>query len=131
RASSIEAGRRSRFSGDRNSRSAPLHGKRLSLRQNLPSILIRRRPLMNSFTIRAVQQSDCASVAELYRAVAAVEGGLARTADEITDGYIEHFIQKACDDGLGLVAVLDQSGRIIGEVHAYRLGPWVFAHVLG
>lgn len=86
---------------------------------------------MNSFSIRHVLQADCANVGELYRAVAAIEGGLARTADEITDGYIEHFIQKSRDGGLGLVAVNNLAERIIGEIHAYPLGPSVFAHVLG
>ena len=81
------------------------------------------------FSIRASLPTDHDGVAALYRAVAASEGGLARSADEITDAYVEEFLQRVADGGLGLVAV-DQARRIIGEIHAYRLEPRVFGHIL-
>ncbi len=67
----------------------------------------------------------------LYRTVAAVEGGLARTAEEITADYVSHFVQKSLARGVFLVARQPDTQEIIGEIHAYDLGPKVFAHVLG
>lgn len=74
---------------------------------------------------------DQAEIAALYRAVAAVEGGLARSALEITDEYVNHFLKKSLDTGVILVARQRDGGQVVGEIHAYALGPQVFAHVLG
>src|SRR5262249_20531378 len=74
---------------------------------------------------------DRAAIAALYRAVAAVAGGLSRNASEITDDYINHFLKKSLESGLILVALQEPGGRVIGEIHTYALGPQVFSHVLG
>ncbi len=86
---------------------------------------------MGKFTITAGLPEDSQALLLLYRAVAAIEGGLARTAEEITDDYIRHFLQKAVACGVLLVARQPETQAIIGEIHAYNLGPKVFAHVLG
>jgi ribosomal protein S18 acetylase RimI-like enzyme len=86
---------------------------------------------MANFTITQAKLDDQAAIAALYRAVAAVEGGLARNAAEITDEYINHFLRSSLESGLILVARQGVGGQVVGEIHAYALGPQVFAHVLG
>src|SRR5262245_18490099 len=86
---------------------------------------------MENFTINAARIEDHGAIAALYRAVAAVEGGLARTAAEITDEYVSHFLKKSIESGITLVARQTEGPEIIGEIHAYALGPKVFTHVLG
>lgn len=81
------------------------------------------------FRITNAAFADIAAIFGLYRAVAATEGGLARTAEEIGAAYVENFVTKAIESGIIIVA---RSGeKIVGEIHAYALGPKVFAHVLG
>lgn len=80
-------------------------------------------------TIRTAIPADRDKVLALYRDVAAIPGGLARLADEITDDYINHFMTCAAERGLQYVAV-DATGRVVGEIHAYSPGQFCFAHVL-
>jgi ribosomal protein S18 acetylase RimI-like enzyme len=86
---------------------------------------------MESFSITPGTLEDHDALATFYRAVAAVEGGLARTEDEITDEYLGNFLKKSLDTGVILVARQPETQQIIGEIHTYALGPKVFAHVLG
>ncbi|HMV85794.1 MAG TPA: GNAT family N-acetyltransferase [Blastocatellia bacterium] len=86
---------------------------------------------MQTFLISPATTDDHGALAGFYRTVAAVEGGLARTADEITEEYVAHFLKKSLAGGVILVARQSATGEIIGEIHAYALGPKVFAHVLG
>lgn len=81
--------------------------------------------------INSANPQDRGEIFTLYRAVAANEGGLARTAEEISEEYIAHFVGKSLESGLCLVARESDDGPIIGEIHCYALGPRVFAHVLG
>ena len=81
------------------------------------------------FSITNANLDDVAAIFGLYRAVAAIEGGLARTAEEISAAYVENFVTKAVETGV--IVVARRGERIIGEIHAYALGPKVFAHVLG
>lgn len=86
---------------------------------------------MEPVVIETATDADSLALAALYRTVAATAGGLARTQDEITNEYVEHFLYKARESGLILVARSNEEGPIIGEIHSYALGPRVFAHVLG
>jgi ribosomal protein S18 acetylase RimI-like enzyme len=86
---------------------------------------------MEAFKITSCTFNDRSELAILYRVVAAVEGGLARTVDEITEDYIGNFLKKSLESGVILVARQPETQQIIGEIHAYALGPKVFAHVLG
>ena len=86
---------------------------------------------MEHFTIAPSELVDGAALTELYRAVAAVEGGLARSEDEITEEYVSAFLIKSLESGISLVAREPETREIIGEIHAYALGPKVFGHVLG
>jgi ribosomal protein S18 acetylase RimI-like enzyme len=83
------------------------------------------------FSIASASTADIDSIKDLYLAVAAIEGGLARTADEISFDYVDHFVGKSVAAGIIVVARAIGFGQIIGEIHGYALGPKVFAHVLG
>jgi len=84
---------------------------------------------MMDFIVTNGKFEDVDAIHSLYREVAAIEGGLARTADEISREYVTNFVSKAIESGITVVAQNDE--KIIGEIHAYALGPKVFAHVLG
>ncbi len=83
---------------------------------------------MKDFTVTHATLEDCRDITNLYRTVAAVEGGLARTSDEISERYVENFVSKSIVSGVIIVARSNQ--KIIGEIHSYALGPKGFAHVL-
>ena len=70
--------------------------------------------------IRKAAAADHAGIQALYRAVAAVPGGIARTPEEVTDAYVAGFMDKARHDGVEFVA--EAQGAIIGEIHASRVG---------
>lgn len=80
-------------------------------------------------TIRPSRLDDAESIWTLYRAVAAAPNGLARRVDEISLDYVHGFLIKALNGGVSLVAV-DEAGAIRAEIHASRIGPAQFAHVL-
>lgn len=85
---------------------------------------------MSEIAINGATLDDHASILELYRTVAAVEGGLARATDEVTEGYVAGFLERSVSTGIIVVARDASSGKVIGEIHGYRLEPRVFAHVL-
>ncbi|MES2149682.1 MAG: GNAT family N-acetyltransferase [Pseudomonadota bacterium] len=78
--------------------------------------------------IRKSVAQDLAQVLALYKAVAAVPGGIARTPDEVSEAYIAGFMHKALADGVEFV--YEQDGRILGEIHSARTGLACFAHLL-
>lgn len=82
---------------------------------------------MRNVIVRRANAGDAPAIREVYRA-AAVSGTLARMPDEVDDAYVAEFM-AAAKDGLEVVAELD--GRVIGEIHASRLGPRIFSHGLG
>lgn len=78
--------------------------------------------------IRKAQVNDHARIVQLYRDVATVPDGIARTPGEVTDAYVSAFMHKAQADGIELVC--EQDGAIIGEIHASRVGIASLAHLL-
>ena len=78
--------------------------------------------------IRNATDSDAAQVRALYQEVARVPDGIARTPDEVTEAYVAGFMGRARDDGIELVA--EEGGRIVGEIHASRVGIASLAHLL-
>lgn len=83
---------------------------------------------MAGFDIRPLAVSQADAVLALYRATAAAPGGLARRPDEIDLAYVQGFLAKASKDGVTLGAW--DGDRLCGEIHACRIGPDQFAHVL-
>jgi ribosomal protein S18 acetylase RimI-like enzyme len=81
---------------------------------------------------RTAQLEDLNRLMELYKAVAGIEGGIARIEEEITENYVQSFLTKSLYSGLIIVAENpDDSDELIAEVHAYKAGIHVFDHVLG
>ena len=84
---------------------------------------------MSELKVRAMTLADVGATVSLYRTVAAVPGsGLARQSDEISQDYVEGFLTRATSSGLSLGAFV--AGKLVGEIHATRLGPRQFDHVL-
>ena len=81
--------------------------------------------------MRAPRSEDLAAIVALYRAVAAVPGGIARVESEVSTAYVAQFLSETMRSGIGVVAVDGATGSIVGELHCYALGPACFAHVLG
>lgn len=81
--------------------------------------------------VSSAKLEDQTAIVALYRTVAAIEGGLARAADEVSENYVAHFLSKSLESGFCLVARETSDAPIIGEIHSYAIGPRVFAHVLG
>lgn len=79
--------------------------------------------------IESATIGDMENIKSLYSEVAKHEGGIARFQEEITDEYIGDFIKNSMNSGIILVARND-SGEVIGEIHAYKSGLRVFEHVL-
>ncbi|MBS1796058.1 MAG: GNAT family N-acetyltransferase [Acidobacteria bacterium] len=86
---------------------------------------------MRNFSVSKGEYDDIEAITALYRRVAAVAGGLARAVDEIHDDYVDNFVWKSLKTGVIVVARDLKTKKIIGEIHAYALGPRVFEHVLG
>ncbi|GAA3702092.1 GNAT family N-acetyltransferase [Sphingomonas cynarae] len=85
---------------------------------------------MTGCRIHPLTPAHASIVLDLYRAAASIRGsGLARAADEITMTYVRAFMERACLGGVSLGAFRDD--RLVGEIHAARLGPRQFDHVLG
>src|SRR5580765_916193 len=83
------------------------------------------------FTIRQADSSDLNKVYALYKKVATVTTGLARSGDEINDEYIQNFMKNASETGVELIIDHpDNSNQIIAEIHCYKLVPKVFSHIL-
>jgi putative acetyltransferase len=84
-----------------------------------------------TFTVRHAREDDATKIYDLSRKVASIEGGLARRANEISQDYVNAFLQRSIANGVSFIACDNESGHVIGEVHAYGLGPQCFAHILG
>lgn len=78
--------------------------------------------------IRIAGADDQDRIVALYRAVAAVPDGLARTPEEVTEAYVGAFMQRAAQDGIELVH--EEEGVVLGEIHASRVGIASLAHLL-
>ena len=84
--------------------------------------------MMKNKVVRKTTATDEAAIFALYKKVAAEDGGIARSEAEITEGYIHNFVAHSVSDGLGVVVEIDH--QIVGELHAYPIGPKIFEHVL-
>jgi ribosomal protein S18 acetylase RimI-like enzyme len=81
--------------------------------------------------IRTAIPEDANRIKALYKEVIQRGGGLARSEEEVTDEYVNHFIEEGLKDGLIIVAEHpDNPEQLIGEVHAYPPSVKTFRHVL-
>ncbi|MDB5916278.1 MAG: acetyltransferase family protein [Massilia sp.] len=85
--------------------------------------------------IRKAVAGDRAQVLALYKLVAAIPDGIARTPGEVTEDYVDGFMQKAASHGLELVWEEKEEGegrgaRIVGEIHAVCPGIASLSHLL-
>jgi putative acetyltransferase len=81
--------------------------------------------------IRTAERSDLTAIKKLYQEVARKGEGLARVESEVSDEYIQHFLDKSIERGLIIVAEHpEKNGELIGEVHAFGPGVKVFEHIL-
>lgn len=78
--------------------------------------------------IRKAQANDHARIVRLYRDVASVPDGIARTPGEVNDAYVSGFMHRAQEDGIELVC--EEDGAIVGEIHAARIGIASLGHLL-
>jgi ribosomal protein S18 acetylase RimI-like enzyme len=79
---------------------------------------------------RTADIKDLSKIVSLYKSVAQVEGGIARTETEVTEVYVTNFINKSLEAGLIIVCEHpDNTDQLIGEIHAYKTGLKVFNHV--
>ncbi|UFH51898.1 GNAT family N-acetyltransferase [Spirosoma sp. KNUC1025] len=80
-------------------------------------------------SIRKATYQDKEALCALYKVVARISQGIARTEDEITDQYIDGLFRTIEQQGLMLVAV-DPANQVIAEIHASKYGLRIFDHIL-
>ncbi len=79
---------------------------------------------------REATGDDLARIITLYKSVAAVPGGIARSQAEVTEAYVSNFLNRSISDGLIIVCEHPENPDIlIAELHAYRSDLAVFYHV--
>ena len=75
---------------------------------------------------------DLQRITTLYKAVASVEGGIARLQHEVTDEYVNGFLTKSLERGLIIVGEHpNDANELVAEIHGYKSELFVFSHVLG
>jgi ribosomal protein S18 acetylase RimI-like enzyme len=84
--------------------------------------------MMEHRIVRKTRAEEGAAIFELYKKVAVEDGGIARSEDEITEGYVQDFLSHSLADGLSVVVEIGH--QIVGELHTYPIGPKIFEHVL-
>jgi ribosomal protein S18 acetylase RimI-like enzyme len=84
---------------------------------------------MNQIMISALTPDATDRVIALYRAAAAAGSGLARAPEEIDEPYVRAFLGRAQQDGVSR-AVWTPDGTLAAEIHALRMIPAQFGHVL-
>ncbi|MEI8300795.1 MAG: N-acetyltransferase [Chlamydiota bacterium] len=83
-----------------------------------------------NFGIRKATFDDGDKIKTLYQTVTKNPGGIARTSDEITPGYIDRILTNSLEKGLIMVSYSKDTHELIGSIHAYKLDPKVFRHIL-
>lgn len=73
----------------------------------------------SNFRVRPVTYEDVSKIVKLHKAVSLIEGGIARSQDEVTLKYMRSYIKRVVADGVGVVCI-DASNNIIGALTAYR-----------
>jgi putative acetyltransferase len=84
---------------------------------------------MTDFLVAALNADATDAVVALYRAAAEGRGGLARRPDEIDASTVRPFLERAARDGVSRAAFAGD-GTLVAEIHALRMAPAQFHHVL-
>ena len=84
---------------------------------------------MTDFLFAALNADATDKVVALYRAASNAGGGLARRPEEIDASTVRPFLQRAAQDGVSRAAFAPD-GTLVGEIHALRMAPKQFEHVL-
>jgi ribosomal protein S18 acetylase RimI-like enzyme len=80
---------------------------------------------------RTASIEDWPKIKELHLAVSKQKNGIARWEHEITDDYVQGFINKALDGGIMIVAENpDNADQLIAEIHASKLRIHVLNHLM-
>lgn len=77
---------------------------------------------------RPTRRNEIEAVLALYKAAAALQNGLARTADEFSLEFVSDFFSQSQQFGLSLVA--EHEGEIIAEIHGFPMQPKCFKSCL-
>jgi len=85
--------------------------------------------MLQMITIKKTSSNDCDKIFQLYKKVASIPGGLARTQNEISEDYVFGFIEKSLKQGLSMMAFDKNQQQVVGEIHAYTSGLYCFSHV--
>lgn len=80
--------------------------------------------------IRQATHDDLPMLTELYREVARVSQGIARTEQEVSAVYIDSIYQHTRQQGLMLVGINLATNEVIAEIHASKYGLSIFKHIL-
>jgi len=84
---------------------------------------------MEEVHVRATGEADVEALWSLYRTVAAMpNSGLARHADEMGRDYVSALPGYRDAKGISIAAFLGDA--LVGEIHALRMQPRQFSHVL-
>ena len=67
-------------------------------------------------------------ILDLYKSIAGIRDGIIRIENEVTEEYVSGFLNRAIENGLSLVAMLEN--EIVGEIHAYTPDIYAFQHLL-
>jgi ribosomal protein S18 acetylase RimI-like enzyme len=104
-----------------------LHGTLYPMHPSTEDRKMKEKPKIE-YVVRKGRASDRDNLKALYIKVASIPGGLVRSADEITDHYIEGTLNSALERGLIFVA--EYQGTLIGSVLKYKSNIKVLSHVL-
>jgi putative acetyltransferase len=80
---------------------------------------------------RTAQPEDWQKIKKLHLEVSKQKNGIARWEHEVTDEYVQQFMEKALDGGLMIVAEHPgDPGQLIAEIHASKSKIQVFNHLM-
>ncbi len=83
------------------------------------------------FIVRNAVAADAPKILALYKATGAAPIGIARGPEEVSAGYISHFMRQAASAGIELVIDNpENAAEIIAEIHCYTPAPKILRHVM-
>lgn len=80
--------------------------------------------------IRKATTEDLSPLTALYREVARISQGIARTEGEVSLHYIYTLFEQTSQQGLMLVGIDVETDELVAEMHASKYGLHIFEHIL-